>query len=1340
MKKLAIIFFALSILNANTAISQLNYSFASGTSAYANLTGATTTHAASANTAISGNINIGFTFQYGCTNYTQLQICTEGWMGFGGGLAQTNANNLNTGTRRVIAPLWDNLRVGSAGLVRYRLTGTAPNRVFTVEWYRMRWQDGGTTTTNGCISFQAALYEGSNNITLNYTNEAGTVTTGSASIGLSGAASGSFYSVNSGTNTVSSVTETNNISVRPAVNTLYTFSPVVCSGTPTSGVASASTLSTNCAANSVNFSLTGATTGCGATYQWQSSPDNSSWTNIIGATGLTYITNVVTTTYFRCLVNCTNSGLSATSNVLTVVYSHCGIVLGGTASTSAGATTCASASKIFTLAGASSGCGITYQWQYSLDNSAWVNIAGATGLSFTSDILGQTYIRCVVFCPTTGLSVFSNTVTVTSTATPPANDLPCSAVGISLGAASSGDNTCSGNSFEPAAGSCWTGGTVNTIWYSIVAPASGQLKIKTIIQSGGVILQRTQIALYGGSCTSMAELFCNQSAPACGGYVPGNSEITATGLTPGVTYFISVDGLNSTVGEFSILAIDGTLNFPYVEGQDCPTSFTVCNPTTTIGNPGYQAIGGSCDHNTGNCTNGEANSIWYVINIDPALVGTTILTFDIVPNDFGNPNPITGVANPGYVNPNDESDYDYVLWKVAGSGATNCAGILAGAAPVACNYSNLGTTGSTVSGNAPAAYPGFDGAYEIGPTVSAGDSYVLVIQNYANSTSGFSLQIPVVSPVVYTPPTTVYWSGGAFNTSYTNPLNWGGCNAPACGVSAIVTGSSSNQPVLPAGSYYVNNLTINAGASLTLQSGSLLRVCGNFTNNGSLICDPGSTIRFEGTGTQTITGAFENSDGFGSLHILKASGTVDLANNIDVKGDFYTQSITSIFNTNGLKVSVAGNFGINNGATTYTNIGTTGELLFFGSNNQTYNMGAVQLNLNIVTMEKTAGILTLVSNMFLKPTTGKLNLTTGIIQTNAFSVRVENTAPNAVTTGNTLSYVNGNLWRNLNTLGSYDFPVGTASLYERANINFTAATAIPQLRARFDPWAGTPNTLALPDCSGTATYSLPSQNMGIWTITATASGGTGTYNATLYSTGATNTAGAVGWTVEKATTEAGPWGLNGTCSFSTVSVIQRNGMSGFSVFGVAQSTTPLPIELTNFQGYRKNDINFLKWTTASEINTDYFTIERSRNGVDFETIEKITAQGNSNLPIDYLTSDIGQFGSINYYRLKSFDNDGAFEYSKIISITSAISSDLEIDGIYPNPGTTAINFNFSVSRATDLNVTVIDNSGRPMLKDEVRVEGNGVHILNTEELAKGFYFIQITSDDGFGEVFRWIKK
>jgi len=96
----------------------------------------------------------------------------------------------------------------------------------------------------------------------------------------------------------------------------------------------------------------------------------------------------------------------------------------------------------------------------------------------------------------------------------------------------------------------------------------------------------------------------------------------------------------------------------------------------------------------------------------------------------------------------------------------------------------------------------------------------------------------------------------------------------------------------------------------------------------------------------------------------------------------------------------------------------------------------------------------------------------------------------------------------------------------------------------------------------------------------------------------------------------------------------------------------LPIELLSFRGTTDNVKNYLKWETASEINNDYFLIERSFDGVSYKTIGNIDGAGNSNYKISYFLIDQDYEKVINYYRLKQVDFNGNSSYSNIISLNN----------------------------------------------------------------------------------------
>ena len=101
---------------------------------------------------------------------------------------------------------------------------------------------------------------------------------------------------------------------------------------------------------------------------------------------------------------------------------------------------------------------------------------------------------------------------------------------------------------------------------------------------------------------------------------------------------------------------------------------------------------------------------------------------------------------------------------------------------------------------------------------------------------------------------------------------------------------------------------------------------------------------------------------------------------------------------------------------------------------------------------------------------------------------------------------------------------------------------------------------------------------------------------------------------------------------------------------IEQPPVALPIELLYFKGSVYNTDNILHWSTASESNNDYFTIEKTKDGIGWEIIDREPGAGNSSNQLYYSSVDENVESIINYYRLKQTDYDGRFKYSDIISI------------------------------------------------------------------------------------------
>ncbi|TND08047.1 MAG: hypothetical protein FD123_2601 [Bacteroidetes bacterium] len=904
----------------------------------------------------------------------------------------------------------------------------------------------------------------------------------------------------------------------------------------------------------------------------------------------------------------------------------------------------------------------------------------------------------------------------------PANDLPCNAIPLSLGVTTTGNVTGATNCSDPATPSCWTGGTVNSVWYSVVCPASGQISVRTLLGT----LVNTQIALFSGTCGSLTMVSgtCSDNVTFCAN-TQNWSEIIATGLVPGDTYYVMVDGTNNLVGDFSITAINGTSTWPIVFGQDCSTSLPVCAASSTIGNPGFIGSGNYCDFNAGggcptSCIQvGERNSVWYTFTTNAAGVLSFVIT------------------------PNSPVDYDFALWNVTGLGSA-CSSIAAGTLnPLRCSYSDV-TTATGLLASETQTCEGFisgDNGYVDTVNCATAQTYVLLISNYSTSTFvGFNINWGA-SPINYAGATSLTWTG-ALNTDWTNTSNWGGCAIPDCTKDIVIFSGPANQPVIPTGTTInCRSITIQAGASLTLQGTATLNVCGDFVNNGTFTAAATSTVNFTGTVAQAVNGSNSGTNSFGNFRLANTN-TVTLNQTTDITGSLTTTTGTSVLNFNGQYVSVGGNFSNFDGGNTMT--GLTGSTIEFnGTAAQTYNQGTSTLTLNNVYMNHTGPGLTLNSNMVVG-TAGTTTLTFGKIITGVNEVQITNTSSGAITAGSAASFVQGYLRRYLNGAAtSYNFPVGhSVKGYQLANITFTTATTIPQLLANFNTWGAVPNGPTASECPSNTYDALPALDNGYWQIDASANPASGTYNVTLYSTNYTNSGGAAGWTVMKSPSSSFTWALDGTCvGTSTASQTSRTGLGGFSRFGVGQSVTPLPVEFLSFTGKNEGDYNRLEWVTATEVNNDYFDVERSVNGSPYQRIGQKDGGNNSSSALYYTFDDLHPEEGINYYRLKQVDFNGAYAYSNTISIAKH-SEGMFLENVRPNPTNGDVLFDFVSEKAVTIHILITDMLGRVVV-DELRNVEKGRTALNTligPENDGGIYTFKVNeTSTGYTSLVRLVK-
>lgn len=166
----------------------------------------------------------------------------------------------------------------------------------------------------------------------------------------------------------------------------------------------------------------------------------------------------------------------------------------------------------------------------------------------------------------------------------------------------------------------------------------------------------------------------------------------------------------------------------------------------------------------------------------------------------------------------------------------------------------------------------------------------------------------------------------------------------------------------------------------------------------------------------------------------------------------------------------------------------------------------------------------------------------------------------------------------------------------------------------------------------------------------------------------------------------------------------------------------LPVELISFDGINKGSENELSWSAASEINNNYYSVERSTDGMDFIEIGRIQGAGNSNYQTDYQFTDEHPEEGVNYYRLRQTDFNQAYTFSQMISLNVEASTLF----VYPNPAHDKIHVNLNKLPINDGIVQVFDAQGKLVWNEQLN-ESQTNFQLSTESFPQGLYFMQLNA-------------
>jgi len=500
--------------------------------------------------------------------------------------------------------------------------------------------------------------------------------------------------------------------------------------------------------------------------------------------------------------------------------------------------------------------------------------------------------------------------------------------------------------------------------------------------------------------------------------------------------------------------------------------------------------------------------------------------------------------------------------------------------------------------------------------------------------------------------------------------------------------TTSNYPMTINGSFtFTGTNSLNLGtAAKTLGASPTITVSANtLTIGGAISGSYGITKAGSGTlaltGTNTFTGGVTHNAGTLNIGAAAALGTT--------AGTFTLAASTTIDNTSGGSLTTSNYPMTINGSFTFTgtndlNLGTGAKALgatpTITVSANTLTLGGVISGAYGITKVGSGTLALSGANTY----SGTTTITAGTVQLNAAGV-ISNSS-NVVMNGGTLS---------TGSTSGYSETVGTLTL--SAN-----------------------STIAL----GTGSHNLnfAASNGTSWTggTLLQITGWTGSYNGT------TGTAGKV-YT-----------GSSAELSAAKLSQIYFKKAGGGQYTATQLSdgeivpTATLPVELVYFKGESGDLVNHLYWLTASEVNSNYFDILRSSNGIDFEIIGNHKAAGYSQDFIQYKFDDLSPLEGINYYKLIEYDFDGSKQSSEIVALVGS-SNKIEYLKTYPVPTSDQLNVVFSSLNGGIYYLKVYTMEGKELYTALVpTMVGENAFKLYLGAYPEGTYIVKLT--DNMGQV------
>ena len=560
--------------------------------------------------------------------------------------------------------------------------------------------------------------------------------------------------------------------------------------------------------------------------------------------------------------------------------------------------------------------------------------------------------------------------------------------------------------------------------------------------------------------------------------------------------------------------------------------------------------------------------------------------------------------------------------------------------------------------------------------------------------------------------------------------------------------------------FLIDGETVNLEEDLVVTAGTFQMTSGILyinSNSGTSAVVEGGILDLDG-GTLTVGNSTEGDLTMTSGTMDVSNGILNIADELDVSNGTITQSGGTIniksyvgsghgsssakFEMDAGTLNLTGGTLRLNGQTTTSAssnpamkiasgvsvTATSSHTTLIQSNNSTSNDEDIYIdmngnNLGALTLNLTEQEVIINSNVTLN---GNLTFTSGDISTNAYTLTLSSSS--TVSGADDSKHLNGTCAKITSSTSAFTFPVGDGTRYRPITLTPAASNSNTySVEYNHSPHSDV-------SISGTSSIDHISPQYH-WDINRTS----GSDNATIsVAWTSSSNYGTENWNHDISTMlwayfDGSDWnsigstsnGNSNSGSLTTSSANSNWSNENFTLAATTATYPPLPVDLISFDGQCNNHLTQIEFTVASQVNNEYFTIERSANLVDWEDIGIIAGGATTNELITYNWTDETPFNGTKYYRLSQTDINGDIKYFNPI----ALECENEIDfNLYPNPSTEsiniALNFDYSSSEETFINIRTL----RGEIIKSVPIflnKGYNNFEIDCNDLPKGIYLVMI---------------